>query len=265
MSGFNFSENRGHSVVRFEAELLQMSWGDVEKEAAEIVQQIKSTETARLIVDLTPMHLIQSGLVASLVRMWKATDGWPDRKVVVATDNEVVHDVIRSAGLLNLMKVVGSIEEATSEIKVSTEAQVEIREKRVVAWAALPVALFSVAALYPVLRMDNELLQAGARTAATLAASFACIASVFSMVKDDGYRRAFGILSMVIGLTVLGVLNGHRTAEEIPGDPNAVDAAETSPAETPKLSTKDESELRKKERREAAPEKGAETDETNAE
>jgi len=221
MSGFNFVENRGHSVVRFEAELLEMSWGDVEKEAAEVVEQIKSTETARLIIDLTPMKLIQSGLVASLVRMWKATDGWPDRKVVVASDSDVVKDVIRSAGLLNLMKVVDSFEEATSEIKVSTEAQVEIREKRVVAWAAFPVALFSAAALYPVLRMDNELIQTGAKTTATLAASFACIASIFSMVKDDGYRRAFGVLSMLIGLTVLGVLYAHQPPEEPPVDPDS--------------------------------------------
>lgn len=264
MSGFNFVENRGHSVVRFNAELLEMSWGDVEKEAAEVVEQIKSTETARLILDLTSMKLIQSGLVASLVRMWKATDGWPDRKVVVAADNEVVKEVIRSAGLLNLMKVVDSFDEATSEIKVSTEAQVEIREKRVVAWAALPVALFSAAALYPVLQMDHELIQTGAKTTATLAACFACIASVFSMVKDDGYRRAFGILSMLIGLTVLGVLYAHRTPEEAPVDPNAANAAGAQPA-PPQLSRKEEKARRKQEKLEAEAARKEATEKTKEE
>ena len=245
MSGFEFSESRGHSVVRFEARLLDMSWGDVEKEAAEIVEKIKDTETARLVIDLTPMHLIQSGLVASLVRMWKATDGWHNRKVVVASDNEVVKEVIRSAGLLNLLKVVDTMDEAKDEIKVSTEAQVVHRENRVLAWAALPIALFSAAALYPVFGMDNEIIKTGARTTAMLAASVASIAAIFSMVRDEGFRRGFGVLSLVIGLSVLGILNADRLNPAAPTEEESTEDADSpsasAPAASPSASADNES------------------------
>ena len=214
MAGFTFEEKRGHSVVRFLPDLLEMSWGDVEKEAAEIVEKIKSTETARLIIDLTGMELIQSGLVASLVRMWKATDGWYDRKVVVAADKDIVREVIRSAGLLNLMTVVSSMDEAGAEIRISTKEEVRHREKRVVAWAVLPIALFSAATLYPVLFVDNPIIRKGAETTGMLAAGFACIASIFSMVKDDGIRRGLGILSMIISVAVLGTISAHRSESE---------------------------------------------------
>ena len=235
MTGFSFSENRGHSVVRFQAELLDMSWGDVETEAAEIVKQIKSTESSRLIIDLTPMHLIQSGLVASLVRMWKATDGRHDRKVVVIADNDVVKEVIRSAGLLKLFTVVSTMPEATSEIGVSTVQEVQHRQKRVVAWAAFPLALFSCVALYPVFYVENNIIREGALSTGMLAAGIACVAAVFSMITDDGYRRGFGILSMVIGLTVIGTLNAQRVAapqgQEQQSAPDDDEATENAPDE----------------------------------
>ena len=239
MNGFSFSENQGHAVVRFLTELLDMSWADVEKEAAEIVKQIKSTETSRLIIDLTPMHLIQSGLVASLVRMWKATDGFHDRKVVVTTDNDVVKEVIRSAGLLKLFTVVSTMEEANSEIGVSTLQEVQHRQKRVVAWTAFPLALFSCVALYPIFYVDNDNIRQTAISTGMLAAGVACVAAVFSMITDDGYRRGFGILSMIIGLTVLGTLNAQRVAaprgqeEQTAPEEDEEESAATSVAQPP--------------------------------
>lgn len=206
MSGFAFEQNKGYCVVRFETDLHEMSWGDVENEAAEIVQKIKAANMSRMIVDLSPMDLIQSGLVASLVRMWKATEGSDDRKVVVATPNEVVRDVIRSAGLFKVFTVVNSREEGAYEIGVSKGAQLEQREKRVVAWVALPAAILSAVALYAVFNMQDISARNHAELAAALLAAFACISSLFSIAKDEGWRRGCGALALIIGLGVIGWL-----------------------------------------------------------
>lgn len=244
MSGFAFEQNKGYCVVRFETDLHEMSWGDVENEAAEIVQKIKAANMSRMIVDLSPMDLIQSGLVASLVRMWKATEGSDDRKVVVATPNEVVRDVIRSAGLFKVFTVVNSREEGAYEIGVSKGAQLEQREKRVVAWVALPAAILSAVALYAVFNMQDMTAKDNAELAAALLAAFACISSLFSVAKDEGWRRGCGALALIVGLGVIGSLymdgrlpgvpasevpEGEEGApEESLGEPADASAAESS-------------------------------------
>jgi anti-anti-sigma regulatory factor len=217
MSGFVFEENRGYTVVRFETDLHEMSWGDVENEASEIVTKIKAANTSRLIVDLSPMDLIQSGLVASLVRMWKATESHVDRKVVVETPNEVVRDVIRTAGLFKVFTVVNTREEAAYEIGVSKGARLEQREKRVLAWIALPAAILAIVALFPVFYMTNTAVKGNAELAGFLLAASACIASLFSMTKDDGWRRGLGAIAMVLALTVFGSLYMNHYGSGLPG------------------------------------------------
>jgi len=217
MSGFAFEENRGYSVVRFETDLNEMSWGDVENEAAEVVKKIKAANTSRLIVDLSPMNLIQSGLVASLVRMWKATEDHEDRKVVIATPNEVVRDVIRSAGLFKVFTVVNTREEGAYEIGVSKGAKLEQREKRVVAWVALPAAILAVVALYPIFYMKDVAVKENAELAGMLLAGFACITSLFSMAKDEGWRRGLGVIAMILGLGVVGSLCMSHYGGGLPG------------------------------------------------
>lgn len=215
MSGFAFEQHKGYCVVRFETELHEMSWGDVEKEAAEVVGKLKAGNTSRMIVDLSPMDLIQSGLVASLVRMWKATEGHADRKVVVVSPNEVVREVIRSAGLFKVFTVVDSREEGAYEIGVSKGAQLEQREKRVVAWVALPAAILAVVAMYPVLIDKDSGLKDHAALAGLLLAAFACTTSLFSMVKDEGWRRGCGVLAMLMGLGVIAAM--YMNDDGIPG------------------------------------------------
>ncbi|MCH2202510.1 MAG: STAS domain-containing protein [Fuerstiella sp.] len=116
MSGFFFDDRSGYTIVRFESTLPDMSWGDVESEAAEISDKLRKANTGNVIVDLTPMTLIQSGLVASMVRMWKATEEHPKRQLVVAAPSDVVKEVLRSAGLFKVFTVVDSLTDASTEI-----------------------------------------------------------------------------------------------------------------------------------------------------
>jgi len=141
MSGFAFEDHLSYSVVRFEPTLHDMSWGDVESEAASVSEKLRDATTGNLLIDLSPMELIQSGLVASMVRMWKATEDHPKRPVVVAAPNEIVNEVLRSAGLFKVFNVVDSLEEATSKFGASKLGQSVSGQKSVPAWGLALVML----------------------------------------------------------------------------------------------------------------------------
>ncbi len=146
MSGFAFEDHLSYSVVRFEPTLHEMSWGDVESEAAGVSEKLRDATTGNLLIDLSPMELIQSGLVASMVRMWKATEDHPKRQVVVAAPNEIVNEVLRSAGLFKVFNVVESFEDATSKFGASKLGQPAAAEKSVPAWGlGLVMLLIGVA------------------------------------------------------------------------------------------------------------------------
>ena len=206
MSGFTFEEYKGHAVVRFESVLHEMSWGDVEKEASDVVEQIKGGNTSRILVDLSSMDLIQSGLVASLVRMWKATDGRPRRKVVVVAPHEVVQEVLRSAGLLKLFTVVSSRDEGLGKVGASEDWRQSLHEKGVVAFLALPAAILAAVAVFPVFVSNNPALGRNVELGGLLLAVLACMLSVGPVFREGGLRRGLGIIAMTLGLFVIGSL-----------------------------------------------------------
>ena len=233
MNGFTFEEYKGYSVVRFESVLHEMSWGDVEKEASEIVRKIRDGNTSRMIVDLSPMDLIQSGLVASLVRMWKATEGRARRKVVVTAPHEVVQEVLRSAGLYKVFSVVASREEGAYEIGASRETGLEPSEKHWIPFVVLPAAVLGVVAVSPVLFSRGPSFGKNFELMGLLLAAVACILSVASVFRDDGWRRAVGIISMILGLVVIGSLFMKNDSSAAPVSTSDVGQSQPSGTNSP--------------------------------
>ncbi|MEZ6058919.1 MAG: STAS domain-containing protein [Planctomycetaceae bacterium] len=205
MNGLELEQNRGYCAVRFEPNLRDMSWGEVEKTTGDVVNRLKEIKASRLLIDLSRMEMIHSGLVAALVRIWKAIDA-RDSKVVVVSANEVVTEVIRSAGLLKLFSVFSTREDAAYELGVSPVAQMEQREHRVVAWAALPSALLAVTALGPLFLHSDVTVQWNAELIGAMLAGFACVTGILSLVTDRAWRRWLGLLAMIIGIGVLTTL-----------------------------------------------------------
>ena len=238
MTGFDFEENIGYSVVRFKTDLHEMSWGDVENEASEIVEKLKSANMSRIIVDLSPMELIQSGLVASLVRMWKATEGYKNRKLVIETANEVVRNVIRTAGLLKVFTVVSTREEAVYEVGGSKSTRTEQRERHVIAWVALPAALLAIVTLFPIFYMKDMSVKGNAELAGLLLAASAFMASLFSIAKDKGWRKGLGAIAMILALIFFaGLSMSHnsshlRSVEQNTPDDDLSESTTADPANT---------------------------------
>ena len=94
---------------------------------------------------LSDLDYINSGLVASLVRIWKATRA-KNGQFSVVSPNSMVVDVLKSAGIWKMWRVVASAEDAVHELGVSTAAQIEQRERRVLTSVAVPRAAVAVLA-----------------------------------------------------------------------------------------------------------------------
>ena len=233
MTGFELEQNPAYAVVRFKTELHAMSWGEVENEASEIVEKLKAANTSRVLVDLTAMDLIQSGLVAALVRMWKATEGHKKRKIVIETANDVVRDVIRTAGLTKVFTVVNTHEDAAREIGGSKLTTTPQRDQFVIAWVALPASFLAVVTLFPVFYMQDASVKGNAELAGMLLAASAFMASVVSMVKDEGWHKGVGAFAMILAMVFFaGLYVGHDSAlqgsEQYRSDD---DSSEPSPAD----------------------------------
>lgn len=233
MTGFEFEQNPGYAVVRFKTELHAMSWGDVENESSEIVEKLKAANTSRILVDLTAMDLIQSGLVAALVRMWKATDAHKKRKLVIEAANDVVRDVIRTAGLNKVFTVVKTREDAAREIgsKLTTT---ERPDQFVIAWFALPAAFLATITLFPVFYMQDASVKGNAELAGLLLAASAFMASLVSIARDQGWHKGVGVFSMILALVFFaGLYAGHNSRRQGPEEYRADDdSSESSPSES---------------------------------
>ena len=217
MSGFAFEKHKGYCVVQFESGLPDMSWTDVEKQTTEVVNSLKEARANRVLIDLSPMEMIQSGLVAALVRIWKATEEQKNRRVVIVAPTEIVREVVRSAGLLKLFSVADTREEGAYDLGVSQGALREQRERRVIAWVAFPAAVISVIALAPLYQQNDEMVKARAELIAGFVSVFSCITGLMSMVRDSGWRRGLGVLTLPVAVGVLGILCLNRFGSGLPG------------------------------------------------
>lgn len=200
---FEFENQRGYCSVQFNPILMSMSWADVEAATSEVIEKVKASSNNSVMVDLAPMPIINSGLVASLVRIWKAMQAQKGQFSLVSP-NEMVTDVLKSAGLWKLWTVVDEREEAVYELGAGEVAMVEKRERRLLMLVSVPCALIAVFAL--LLTYTNTAGKWGANTylSALLLASASLTTGLLSILKDKGFRRLFSALAV---LTSIGVLS----------------------------------------------------------
>lgn len=202
---FVFEEQRGYSSVQFNPVLMSMGWSEVESATTEVLQKLKASKNNSVMVDLGPMRIINSGLVASLVRIWKTMQAKKGQFSLVSP-NEMVTEVLKSAGLWKLWTVVDDREEAVYELGAGEVAQVEKRERRLLMLVAVPCSLIAVLALVLKYSSDRPSWGANAHLAALLLAAAALATGFLSIVKDNGFRRIFSLLAVLMAAGVLSSL-----------------------------------------------------------
>lgn len=232
-----FEELRGYCSVQFNPQLMTMSWSDVEATTTRVVQQLQQSSNNSVMVDLAAMDIINSGLVASLVRIWKTMVARKGQFSLVSP-NEMVTDVLKTAGLWKLWSVVDEREEAVYELGVSKVAQVEQRERRLLMYVALPCALLAAMALVPMFIKRSEAVGVNSQLAALLLAAAALTTGVLSVLKDKGRRRILSGVAVAVSIAVLSSLwfkgNPISFGQSFPERNFDRDTDETSPASSGK-------------------------------
>ena len=205
MSGFVVECHKIYSSVRFGSDLREMEWNSVESNTAAAITELQAAHTTKLLIDLSQMEMIHSGLVAALVRIWKSVES-PEKAVVVVSPSAIVTEVLKSAGLQKLFPVVETREEAADVLGVSKGALIEQRERRIVAWGALPAAIMAFIAAVPLFTDFRPNVQVNLERAAALLGLFAAVMGLLSLARDRGKRRWLGLVAFLMSASLLGAL-----------------------------------------------------------
>lgn len=191
--------------VQFLPTGMTMNWHEVESATNDVVRRLRESEHLSVMVDLSQMPMINSGLIASLVRIWKVTKERHGQFSLVSP-NENVTEVLKTAGLWKLWSVVENREEAVYELGVSKAAIVEKRERRFLILVALPCAVIAALALIPMFLKQSEVMGINAQLTALLFASAAVATGLIAVVKDSGISRVAACIAVVVGILVLSSL-----------------------------------------------------------
>ncbi len=198
------SQKRFHSV-QFLPASMTMNWHDMETATNDVVRRLRESEHLSVMVDLSQMPMINSGLIASLVRIWKVMKERHGQFSLVSP-NENVTEVLKTSGLWKLWSVVENREEAVYELGVSKAAIVERRERRFLILVAVPCSVIAVLAMIPMYLHQSEVLGLNAQLTALLFAAAAVTTGLIAVVKDSGIYRVVACIAVVLGILVLSSL-----------------------------------------------------------
>ena len=198
------SQKRFNSV-QFLPTGMTMDWHEVEAATSDVVRRLRESEHLSVMVDLSQMPMINSGLIASLVRIWKVMKE-RDGQFSLVSPNENVTDVLKTAGLWKLWSVVENREEAVYELGVSKAAIVERHERRFLLLVAVLCAVIAALALIPTYLQQSLVMGINAQLTALLFASAAVATGFIAVMRDSGIYRVIACIAVVIGILVVSSL-----------------------------------------------------------
>jgi anti-anti-sigma factor len=114
---YRFESVNGCSTVTLLPELNDKQWADIERVGSEIVERISAAPSPKVIVDLTQLSYMGSAMVALIVRLYKTVNS-RGGKMVVVNQHELVHEVLKLAGLTKLWTIVGNRQEAYAALGI---------------------------------------------------------------------------------------------------------------------------------------------------
>ena len=116
-----FEQDGNLLIVTLLPELAEVPWADVEEIGGSLETRVRDRDKPQVIVDLTPLAHMGSGMVALVVRIWKAAQQ-QGGKFAVVNDHEMVGEVLTLAGLSDRWTIVDTREEARKHLDVRAQA-----------------------------------------------------------------------------------------------------------------------------------------------
>ncbi len=204
-SPIRMQSQRRFNSVQFLPSGMTKGWDEVEAVTDDVIRRLKASEHLSVMVDLSQMQMINSGLIASLVRIWKAMKE-RNGQFSLVSPNQNVTEVLKTAGLWKLWSVVNDREEAVYDLGVSKAAIVEKRERRFLMLVSAPCAIIAALALAAMFLKRSEVMGVNAQLTALLFAAAGIATGLISVLKDAGWHRLISSAAVVAGIAVLSSL-----------------------------------------------------------
>ena len=204
---FSVQPRDGYCVVAFPKEIGKTGMADLSSATSDAIKELALIKSAACVVDLSALDYMESSLVACVVRIWKAMKAHSGTFVVVAP-SEGIRDVLNVTGLQKIWTIVDTLEAGIHTLGFSVEAKVAKRERRLLILVG-PIALIC-GAVAVAFRLVPQ-LAALAGEANWLVywlvysiAGLSIVASGISSIRENGWRRLFSIIVLVLAVALLG-------------------------------------------------------------
>ncbi|NNJ26424.1 STAS domain-containing protein [Alienimonas chondri] len=232
-----FEQDGNLLIITLLPELAEVPWADVEEIGSSLEARVLDRDKPQVIVDLTPLAHMGSGMVALVVRLWKAAQQ-QGGKFAVVNSHELVGEVLTLAGLSDRWTIVSDRAKARKHLDVRAQAvparPATVGGGPVVAapsgggWLAICgvlAVLLSAAALI-LMFLDPDLLPAVALKAALFSGAVAGIVlGTLSLAWYLGVPRftGVGVLLCSVALLVAGLVLEPKPADAAVDPQNEAD------------------------------------------
>lgn len=202
---FPFEAYKLYNAIQCNPSLSKLSWADLEAAMSAAISSFELAAAPNLLLDLSRLTYINSGIVAGLVRLWKATQKRKGQFSVVSP-NEDVTTVLRTSGLARVWTIADTREEAAYALGVSQSAIVEKRERTLLVAVSVPFSIIAALALIPMFLKRETILGVNSQLAALLLGSAALTTGLIALIKEEGTRRKLSACAVLLSIMVLSTL-----------------------------------------------------------
>ena len=202
---FPFEAHKLYNAIQCNQLLSKLSWADLEAAVSAAISNFELAAAPNLLLDLSRLTYINSGVVAGLVRLWKATQK-REGQFSVVSPNEDVTSVLRTSGLARVWTITDTREEAAYALGVSQSAIVEKRERTLLVAVSVPFSIIAGLALIPMFLKRETILGVNSQLAALLLGSAALTTGLIALIKEEGTRRKLSACAVLLSIMVLSTL-----------------------------------------------------------
>ena len=202
---FPFEAHKRYNGIQCDPLLSKLSWADLEAAVSAAISSFELAAAPNLLLDLSRLTYINSGVVAGLVRLWKATQKRQGQFSVVSPHEDVT-SVLKTSGLARVWTITDTREEAAYALGVTESALVEKRERTLLVSVSVPFSIVAALALIPMFLKRETVLGVNSQLAALLLGSAALTTGLIALIKEDGIRRKLSAGAVLMSIMVLSTL-----------------------------------------------------------
>ena len=202
---FPFEAHKRYNAIQCDPLLSKLSWADLEAAVSAAISNFELAAAPNLLLDLSRLKYINSGVVAGLVRLWKSTQKRQGQFSVVSPHEDVT-SVLKTSGLARVWTITDTREEAAYSLGVSESALVEKRERTLLVYVSVPFSIVAALALIPMFLKRETVLGVNSQLAALLLGSAALTTGLIALIKEDGIRRKLSAGAVLLSIMVLSTL-----------------------------------------------------------